>query len=130
MSTQDKGIWTLTIDATPLGRVQRGSGGETTATGHKGWNGGVGEVERGGRKTTSDIVLGREITGNPSLPWLRTMINHPAKVHFTPADADNNPMMNDQVVYNGRVLGITWDETDAMNEGDILMWSVTIGVDT
>jgi hypothetical protein len=130
MSRQDTAIWTASIDGTPIGQAQRGSGGETTATGHKGWNGGLGETERGGRKTTSDIELVYEVTGSPSLPYLRGAINHPASVHFTPRDDDGNPRMAEQVQYTGRVLGVSWDDTDTMNEGDILFATVTVGVNT
>jgi hypothetical protein len=130
MSRQDTTIWTVTIDGTPLGRVQRGAGGETSATGHKGWNGGIGEVERGGRKTTSNITLARENNGNPSVAWLRSKINTRCSVHRTPADDDGNPRLAEQIPYTGKLLNVRLDDADTMNDGDIEMWEIEIGVDT
>lgn len=130
MSRQDTVIWTVTIDGSPLGRVQRGSGGELSATSHKAWNGGIGEKERGGRKTTSNITLGRENDGNPTIPWLQSKINASVVVHRTPADDDGNPRLSEQVARNGKLLNVRYDDADTMNEGDVEFWEIEIGLDT
>ena len=130
MSRQDLVIRTATVANVPLGRFQRGSGGDLTATGHKAWNGGIGEVERGGRKTQSNIVLARENTGSPTLAQLRAWVNQPARIHRTPADDTGNPRLAEQVEYTGRLLEVRADDADTMNDGDIEMIELEFGVDT
>lgn len=130
MARQNTAIWTVTVNGTPLGRVERGAGGELQSPSHKGWNGGIGEVERGGRPTTTNITLSRENNGNPNYEWLRAQINKPCTVHYTPADDDGNPRLADQIPWNGRLLNVRIDDSDVMNEGDIERWEIEIGVDT
>lgn len=129
MSRVDTVIWTATIDGTPIGRVQTGGGGGLTATSHKAWNGGTGETERGGRKGRADITLTRENDGNPTVAWLESKVNKRVKVHRTPADDDNNPRMAEQLERNGTLLGVSLPDADTMNEGDVEMWTITIGLD-
>lgn len=129
MSRVDTVIWTATVAGQPLGVFQTGAGGELTATGHKAWNGGTGEVERGGRKGQSNITLTRENTGNPSALWLRGQINAPARIHRTPADDTGNPRMAEQIEYTGRLLRVSLADADRMNEGDVEMLTLEFGVD-
>jgi hypothetical protein len=129
MSRVDTVIWTATIDGTPIGRVQTGAGGGLTATSHKAWNGGIGEVERGGRRGRPDITLSRENDGDPTVVWLESKVNKRVSVHRTPADDDGNPRMAEQMARTGVLLGVTVDDSDTMNEGDVEMWTITIGLD-
>src|SRR3954447_8796565 len=129
MSRVDTVIWTVTIDNTPLGRVQTGPGGGLTATSHKAWNGGIGESERGGRKGRADITLPRENNGNPPVAWLESKVNKRCRVHRTPADDDGNPRMAEQLERTGTLLGVTTADADTMDEGAVEMWTITIGLD-
>lgn len=130
MSRVDRVIWTVSIAGVPLGQMQTGSGGDLTAASHKAWNGGLGETERGGKKTQSNIVLSRENTGSPSLAWLRGQVNGSASIHRTPADDDGNPRLSEQVQYTGRLLEVRPMDADTMNDGDVETYELGFGVDT
>lgn len=129
MSRIDTVIWTATLAGVPLGTFQTGAGGELSATGHKAWNGGTGEVERGGRKGQSNITLTRENDGNPTAAWLRGQINAAAKIHRTPADDTGNPRMAEQVEFTGRLLRVALSDADRMDEGAVEMVTLEFGLD-